>query len=458
MFCKTSIVYLITTLLLLNFLTCAEFNVISKDQTIANKKHLSIYDANELALMRKDFWKKSSKIGLIQKSDKAKVTKNESLETKKFSMEIKEKSKKSKNSSVSVGKTRQKQKFIPNPFLDPLDEMAESHYTINEPCKHKNGFLYMLEKSKTYSTDLEFVKVLVLMDQDEINFQASTDSKSKFQTVPMKDIIKIGKKFKNSYCFEIIFHQNMTLEKALLHNVQRGEMTICGRNIPQMKDWIAGILIMKSCKTKTTTVADFQAINELIKKKPELLKGIAKQKKINASMSYPGDKKIWQDSKKINYVIDPRDEKSSKATETSYQSGSESSQVKKSSRRVFTEAASGSTAESSATASAKSLSATKARVETALHKIHNTIEISAERQELMKKKLKDRLNEIKNQRKSVKLQKEMLSNMYKARKIADSKSKADYRTMLIFKRQASILESANEEIKRIKVFIINNYY
>ena len=366
MFCKTSIVYLITTLLLLNFLTCAEFNVISKDQTIANKKHLSIYDANELALMRKDFWKKSSKIGLIQKSDKAKVTKNESLETKKFSMEIKEKSKKSKNSSVSVGKTRQKQKFIPNPFLDTLDELTESHFNINEPCRHKNGFLYMLEKAKSYATELDFVKVYVLMDQDEITFQTSTDSNSKFLTVPMKDIIKIGKNFKSSYCFEIVFHQNATIEKALLHNVQRGEITICGRNIPEMKDWIAGILKMKSCKTKTTTVADFQAINELIKRKPEILKSIAGQPKLHSSMTYPGTNKVWENYKEIHYTTANNHKKLLKKPSLSLDPKFGSESMGGEAEKVV----------------ANSLAATKAKFEGALSKIHKTIELSAERQNL----------------------------------------------------------------------------
>ena len=122
----------------------------------------------------------------------------------------------------------------------------------------------MLEKAKSYDTQLQFVKIFIIMDTSSIKFLATNDETSKFQEIPMKNIIKIGKKFTKSFCFEILFHQNTTSNDFFPTNFQRGSMTLCGCDLKTMKNWVSGILKMKSCEHQINTVADFQVINGIL--------------------------------------------------------------------------------------------------------------------------------------------------------------------------------------------------
>jgi len=383
MFCKTSIVYLITTLLLLNFLTCAELNLNSQTNASLKYKHMSIYEANELSLMRKNFWKKTPKLDLLQKTEMEKIQR---IESEKAAKRLTNES--MKVCVDSVGKTKQKQKFIPNPFIDGLDPGIMVQFTRNEPCIQKSGFLYMLEKAKSYDFELEFVKIFVKMTQESISFQASTDDKSKFQEIPMRNIVKIGKKYKSSFCFELMFHENTEAEQIAINNFKRGAATICGKNIPQMKDWISGILKMKGCIYKKPTVADFQVINEVLQNKQEIQKAIAKHGRILAPTTYNSN--IWPN--RIHM----------KKTKTT-KSYKKVPQIEKK--------------------MTKETKQTKTTVTKAITEIHETIQANIQRENLVKKKLVDKIKKIKKKTKMLKNKRKSYRIYLKQEKLLKVKAK-----------------------------------
>ena len=166
----------------------------------------------------------------------------------------------------SVGNIPQTQEWISNPSLDFLTDEEITKHTKNEPCKLFSGIVYMVEKAKSYETNIQLVKVFVTADTSKITFSQALEPNSKFHEISMEDFIKVGQRFLGSTCFDVVSSSKPNPTNPLDIKNKRGSMTLCTLNVKQEQVWVKGLIDMKSCVsgTKHNLVADFSSINRSI--------------------------------------------------------------------------------------------------------------------------------------------------------------------------------------------------
>jgi len=185
--------------------------------------------------------------------------------------------KKSKSSKKGANKTKSKPKktYPPaklisqfNPYYPKKKALIDSN-TSASYCKFKKGFLHLVKNSnKLGATPLTIrtVPVYVSLTMYTFNIQMGLAFKTLFNTVKVKNILKITKKFKNANCFEIV--EDNVVEKTLA----KSPITLCAGNTKIMMQWVKALQEFKDClynvsskNTGSRTLMDFNRINTLIK-------------------------------------------------------------------------------------------------------------------------------------------------------------------------------------------------
>lgn len=82
----------------------------------------------------------------------------------------------------------------------------------------------------------------------------------------MKNFIKLGQKFTNTHCFDII----SALEPDFIKDtkIKRGGLSLCGLNVKEEAEWVNGLIKMKECvaniKGNDALMADYTGLNDMI--------------------------------------------------------------------------------------------------------------------------------------------------------------------------------------------------
>jgi len=228
--------------------------------------------------------------------------------TKKFYKKNKKNLKKL-NSKSSITKITKKP--VPNATFNleknphfPNSPAEIASNTKYSKCEFKSGFLYLVKNSEKLSKNplrINAIPVYVEMNMKDISFQMGVMQKSAFNQVDLEKILRINKKFSNSFCFEIV--ENEIIQKTLA----KIPVTLCAKDYSTMVSWVSAIQQFKNCLNRISdknsqqenkTLIDFENINKLLKD----------------NHTYPG--KIPQEIKKIYYQKSSPYIKSTKKSES----------------------------------------------------------------------------------------------------------------------------------------------
>lgn len=155
-----------------------------------------------------------------------------------------------------------------NPYY-PKKKSVIIENTKSSYCKYKNGFLHLVKNSSKLGAiplTIRTIPVYVTLTMTELKLQMGLPLKTLFNTVKVGNILKVTKKFKNAFCFEII--EDEVIEKSLA----KSPITLCAGNFNIMMDWVKALQEFKDCmynidsrNTGSRTLVDFHRINKLIK-------------------------------------------------------------------------------------------------------------------------------------------------------------------------------------------------
>ena len=173
---------------------------------------------------------------------------------------------KNKTCGRSVGELKQAQIFVQNPDLDFLNKEEIKQLTKDEKCTIKSGLIYMIEKAKSYVSEIKLVQVYLKADTSTIKLFQSSNPASEFHEIKMPNFIKIGQIFKGSNCFDLIAGQEPNGPQDI--KSKRGGLTLCTLNQKEEQNWVSGLMKLKECvsgvKTDQNLLADFQKLNQNI--------------------------------------------------------------------------------------------------------------------------------------------------------------------------------------------------
>lgn len=249
-------------------------------------------------------------------SNKQKKHRNELnlLETSKAKAKGKSKgkSKGKKAKGKSKGKKTKKAKKYPNakllslhnPYYPKKTGVILSN-TSASYCKFKKGFLHLVKNASKLGPaplTIKTVPVYVNLNMYTLSLQMGLSLRTQFDTIKVRNILKVTKKFRNANCFEII--EDKVIEKTLA----KSPIVLCAGNPKILFDWVKALQEFKDCLYNTSskndgsrTLMDFNRINTLIKvahppagKKPKAYNPlyynagppVAKKKKSTAKAEY----------------------------------------------------------------------------------------------------------------------------------------------------------------------------
>ncbi len=309
----------------------------------------------------------------------------------------------------SIGKTKQKQVFLPNPDLEFLTKEQITEITKFKECEIKSGLIYMLEKSKSYEKELTLVLIYLKTDASMMRFYQSLNPKSEFHEIPMKGFIKIGRKFDNTSCFEILMSKDPEPSNPKDTKNKRGDLTLCTLNVRDEHDWVRDLFRMKECTNGgKNLLADFGGINSYIAKlktKPNIKTPIQK-----TGMYYATDG-----------VYDEYPPLTQKQGFSTY-------------------------------------SKTISNVGKAIENIHNTIKKETIKKKKIEKKLVKKLEEVKKTAKMIKKKKDIMQTLLQSRWETEKKKKEQLIAFEHDNRAVKLLDKVNKEIKKVKVIIFYPLY
>ena len=151
-------------------------------------------------------------------------------------------------------------KMIPNSKLNVNGETIPKFETFS-PCIQKTGFLGFV---KTYSTKTKIIEakpIYVSINIYHLSFFESTEDSTLFKAIKLRKIISVSQKYRDTLCFDI----NIKNQK---------NVTLCGKNMNDMKDWISAIEDFKKCplKNNRNLILDFKNLNKMVKKNKNISK------------------------------------------------------------------------------------------------------------------------------------------------------------------------------------------
>lgn len=307
----------------------------------------------------------------------------------------------------SIGKTVQKQVFIPNPALDFLSPDQLQEITKRKKCKVKSGLIYMLEKSNNYDSELKVVLVYLNADLKKIRLYQSTDPASKFHVIKQSDFIKIGQKYKTTTCFEIVSRSDPDPENFEDDKMKRGELTLCTLNVKAEHDWVRDLVRMKECSEKADNLlADFVSVNQayskLAKKKS---KGSKKSPILTAPLFYSTNNGVYEEFEPLHDTIGDKLKAEVKFSP----------------------------------------------VGNVLQHIHETVKNATLQEEGIKKELVEKLVEAKDTANQIEKKKEIMQNLIESRWSVEKEKQEELLKNEHEERQVEILKKVEDDIKSLKV-------
>jgi hypothetical protein len=219
-------------------------------------------------------------------NDKAKIDKNKFLK-----------------SSVSMSKNGRRETYIlkkvklgkytviilNNSDLSTNVKKLKNYMTYSK-CNKKTGFLnYIQKRPSEENKEITVYPIYVTLNKYTLSLFYSFDSLKLFKIIKLDSILRVALQYDKTYCFDIIINE---IEDKRL---KTGILSLCAKNINEMKNWIRAILEFKECKIMKSkrkssiphqgrTLIDFNKINTLIKK--------SKRTTSVSQISYNGNDKV----------------------------------------------------------------------------------------------------------------------------------------------------------------------
>jgi hypothetical protein len=264
-------------LFVLVILSILMFNLSNQNTTSNEKKN----ESKEAKIKNK----LNSK-GMKQTNDKAKIDKNKFLK-----------------SSVSMSKNGRRETYIlkkvklgkytviilNNSDLSTNVKKLKNYMTYSK-CNKKTGFLnYIQKRPSEENKEITVYPIYVTLNKYTLSLFYSFDSLKLFKIIKLDSILRVALQYDKTYCFDIIINE---IEDKRL---KTGILSLCAKNINEMKNWIRAILEFKECKIMKSkrkssiphqgrTLIDFNKINTLIKK--------SKRTTSVSQISYNGNDKV----------------------------------------------------------------------------------------------------------------------------------------------------------------------
>jgi hypothetical protein len=151
-------------------------------------------------------------------------------------------------------------------LIDDPRKLAK--YVKYSKCVKKSGYLNYIQKRPTKKNrEITVVPIFVSLNKHTLSLFKSFKPTSLFQVVNLDLIQRVTLGYQNTLCFDIIINN--------YHKKQytSGPLTLCAKNIKDMKSWINAILEFKECKIKVKNddhngkiLVDFNKMNKLIKR------------------------------------------------------------------------------------------------------------------------------------------------------------------------------------------------
>jgi hypothetical protein len=213
----------------------------------------------------------------IEKNNPKKVDKDiKKIENKsKGTSPIKEENKSKGTSPIKpVKKENKSQKSTSiikvNKLRNPKITQFEPKHIKEEKCSIKTGYLYIKQDSSNIPITLDLMPVYISLSLTSFNLFLSTDAKSLFNSLKLKDILRISQQsiLKDQHCFDLIVVDNTVKQ------LYKGDVTLCADDDQTMKGFINAIQTFKECQIDVRNVnknneilVDFNKVNELLKSK-----------------------------------------------------------------------------------------------------------------------------------------------------------------------------------------------
>jgi hypothetical protein len=181
-----------------------------------------------------------------------------------------QKPKKGKKSKKGKRSKKKGYKIIELENYDLIDDPRKlAKYVTYSKCVRKSGYLTYIQKRPTKKNrEITVVPIFVSLNKHTLSLFKSFKPTSLFQVVNLDLIQRVTLGYKNTLCFDIIINN--------YHKKQftSGPLTLCAKDIKEMKNWINAILEFKECKIKVKNndhngkiLVDFNKMNKLIKRK-----------------------------------------------------------------------------------------------------------------------------------------------------------------------------------------------
>merc|ERR1712032_1309371 len=112
---------------------------------------------------------------------------------------------------------------------------------------------------------IKTIPVYISLTMNYLKVQMGLNLKTVFDTIHVKNILRIQKKFKNAYCFEIV--EDKVIEKTLT----KSPVVLCASTSKSLMNWVKILQEFKDCLYNMRhsygerTLMDFHRVNRLIK-------------------------------------------------------------------------------------------------------------------------------------------------------------------------------------------------